>query len=442
MKINDLKKIKGIKHEVGTLGSQQIELTTDSRSINNENVFLALSGERFDAFNFIEGVFDSDIRLVIYEHKDERNQQVEEWNKKFGISFIGVEDTLKFLQDMAAWWIRQWKTQGGTVLGLTGSNGKTTTKELMYGLAKSYFGEKVICTQGNLNNHIGVPLTIMSIKPSNTFAIVEMGTNHHGEIEVLCNIADPDFGFITNIGEAHIEFLGSKEGVFNEKTSLYRYIKENGKLFFVNMEDEYLAELHCEQKTSLFNRENDDLSDIDNKTIEESYNKWNLKSAYYVLKNIFPEGEKSFKKAASEIRLPKNKRSQWIEQDGVTIFLDAYNANPSSMKAAINSFVENDKVDIAQSIFVLGDMNELGRDAIAMHKEVSQLLNDRGAQSAIFIGRHAQDYQSAFNNEAQVFIETNDAKTIWNKVLNTYKFIFVKGSRSLQLESLVDITDP
>lgn len=442
MKIVELKKIPGIIEEFGAYSDKDIILTTDSRSINGENVFLALKGENFDGFTYLTTALEKGVEVVIYTSEAGRDEKVKALSESYpNVLFLGVNNTLKYLQDAASYWVRKWQNDfGGIVFSLTGSNGKTTTKELIYALAKEAFGEKVICTAGNFNNHIGVPLTIFNIKESHQFAIVEMGTNHPGEIEVLCNIANPKFGLITNIGAAHLEFLISLEGVLEEKSALYRYINSHGGMFYINKADPYLSSLKETENSVGFGDTGRELAEIENINIQETYNLWNLKVASFVVSQIFPEQRELFLNKAPLVRLPDNKRSQWIEKKGKTIFLDAYNANPTSMKSAIQSFAKKYESEMNKCVFVLGDMNELGDKAKEFHENVAELLNQLEISNAIFVGRYAHYYSGKFSGNAKCFEKREDLDALWPEVLNSYQYIFLKASRSLQLESLIDIT--
>lgn len=442
MRIIDLKNIKGIIYSKGSYSDRKISLTTDSRGIKEQNVFLALVGENFDGFNYVTSVLESGVEVVIYTDAPGREEKVETLQKSYPhILFIAVKNSLEYLQDCASWWVRKWQDDfGGKVFGLTGSNGKTTTKELLFSFAKEVFGEKVMCTAGNFNNHIGVPLTIFNIQEHHEFAIIEMGTNHHGEIGALCEIANPNYGFITNIGSAHIEFLGDEEGVLKEKSALYRYINKHGGKFYLNLRDKYLKSLEVTKETIAFGESEDFLNELKNDYLSEDYNIWNFKSAFYILCDLCPAEREKLLKISPSVRLPENKRSQWVTQGDQKIFLDAYNANPSSMSFAISSFAKNVQGK-GKALYVLGDMNELGAQASKYHQDIAKQLNDLNVQDAIFVGKFAQDYKSSFSGNGLAFETTAQLKAEWNKVSNSYQYIFLKASRTLQLESLLDITD-
>ncbi|MFG1500463.1 UDP-N-acetylmuramoyl-tripeptide--D-alanyl-D-alanine ligase [Halobacteriovorax sp. XZX-3] len=435
MIISDFNKITGLVKKIGKDLDSEILLSTDSRMPNGKNTFVALKGERFDAYDFIEDAIKNGAKSIVLTYSLEREEQIKTLSNKYTETcFFLVNDSLSFLQEAAKYRITEWKSNGGFVFGLTGSNGKTTTKELLFSLTKSILHDAVICTQGNLNNHIGVPLTIFSIKDDHKFAIVEMGTNHFGEIEVLCEIAQPDYGYITNVGHAHTEFLIDLDGVLKEKSALYRWVKDHGKKFFLNMEDEKLATLAITDK--IIPVSSDNVCEFESEFIKESYNRWNVQAACFILENIF---SLSLFHELKKLRLPENKRAQWINVNDSKIYLDAYNANPTSMKLAITEFAK--QVPSQKNvIFVIGDMNELGDKTQEHHEEIAELLNDLKIKDAIFIGRFSEFYANRYSGESKTFKNLDDFIPNWPSVLNSYDYIFLKASRSLQLERLIDIT--
>ncbi|WP_419168942.1 UDP-N-acetylmuramoyl-tripeptide--D-alanyl-D-alanine ligase [Halobacteriovorax sp.] len=435
MKITDLKNINGLIKIIGTLSEDEISLSTNSKMPNGENLFVALKGDRFDAYNFIEDAISNKAKAFVVTNEEGREEKLKSlYERDNEHIFFLVNDSLKFLQEAAKFRIQEWKNKDGIVFGLTGSNGKTTTKEILFSLAKSFLNDAVVCTQGNLNNHIGVPLTIFSLKDEHKFAIIEMGTNHFGEIETLCEIAQPDFGYITNIGHAHTEFLENLDGVLKEKSALYRWVLKNGVKFYLNCEDAKLATLAQDDKVVLVNKEV--VHPFESDIIKESYNQWNIQASAFILENIFSV---SLAHELKSVRLPKNKRAQWIDVDKTKIYLDAYNANPTSMNLAIREFAKNIPSD-KKVLFVLGDMNELGSETQKHHEDISNVLNSVNAKHAFFIGQYSQYYKNTFKGEAEIYKNLDDLCTKWLSVLNSYDYIFLKASRSLQLERLIDIT--
>ncbi|MFG1494009.1 UDP-N-acetylmuramoyl-tripeptide--D-alanyl-D-alanine ligase [Halobacteriovorax sp. ZH4_bin.1] len=435
MLISDLNKVSGLIISIGKDLDIDILLSTDSRMSDDKNTFVALKGERFDAYSFIPDAIKNGAKAIVLTHSKKREEEIRTLiEKNTELCFFLVEDSLSFLQEAAKFRIIEWKNHGGFVFGLTGSNGKTTTKEMLFSLAKSFLHEAVICTQGNLNNHIGVPLTIFSIKDEHKFAIIEMGTNHFGEIEVLCEIAQPDYGYITNIGHAHTEFLIDLNGVLKEKSALYRWVKDHGKKFFLNMEDEKLATLEVTDKIVPVSKKN--VYEFESDFIKESYNRWNVQASCFVLENIF---SLSLFHELKKLRLPENKRAQWINVNDSKIYLDAYNANPTSMRLAIREFAKQ-VPDTKKVIFIIGDMNELGEKTQEHHEAIADLLNELGIKNSVFIGRFAKFYKNNFSGASQTYANLDDFISNWPVVLNSYDYIFLKASRSLQLERLIDIT--
>ena len=315
------------------------KISTDSRKIEKDAVFFALKGENFDANDFALQVAEDGVAsLVVADRKDLPKHE----------RILIVDDALKALQDLATYHRQQSKA---TVLSITGTNGKTTTKELVSAvLAKKY---NIIHTMGNLNNHIGVPLTLLSIKPETEIAVVEMGASHPGEIDFLCKIADPDYGLITNIGKAHLEGFGSFEGVIKTKTELYRHIKANGKAVFVNQANPLLWEQSEGQERISYGKHCDAFCPVVpaacnpylsvgwrehliQTNLVGSYNFENVAAAigvgqsFGVDDNAIVEGLDAY--------TPTNSRSQVVETQKNRVIMDAYNANPTSMRAALINF--------------------------------------------------------------------------------------------------------
>lgn len=435
MKISDLSNIKGLVKVIGNINDSEISLSTNSKMPKGEKLFIALKGERFDAYNFLEDAIKNGATSFVITNEEGREEAVQELaNDNNELCFFLVSDSLSFLQEAAKFRIEEWKSNDGIVLGLTGSNGKTTTKEILFSLAKSFLNDAVICTQGNLNNHIGVPLTIFTIKDEHKFAIIEMGTNHFGEIAVLCDIAQPDFGYITNVGYAHTEFLKDLDGVLKEKSALYDWVISRGKKFFVNSEDKKLNTLKATDKVVKVSKDN--VHPFQSDIIKEAYNQWNIQAASFVLENIFSV---SLAHELKNIRLPENKRAQWVDVENTKIYLDAYNANPTSMDLAIREFSKNIP-ESKKVLFVLGDMNELGVQTQKHHESIGETLNSINAKHAVFIGQYAKFYENSFAGDAEIYKNLEDLSSKWLSVLNSYDYIFLKASRSLQLEKLIDIT--
>jgi UDP-N-acetylmuramoyl-tripeptide--D-alanyl-D-alanine ligase len=411
------------------------KVSTDSRKIEKDAVFFALKGENFDANDFALQVAEAGVASLVvadrkYLPKHER--------------ILVVDDTLKTLQDLAAYHRSQSKA---TVLSITGTNGKTTTKELVSAvLAKKYH---IIHTMGNLNNHIGVPLTLLSIQPDTEIAVVEMGANHPGEIDFLCKIADPDYGLITNIGKAHLEGFGSFEGVIKTKTELYRHIKSHGKAVFVNQGNPLLWEQSEGQERISYGRHcaafcpvapgacNPYLSVIWRKRLIQthlvgSYNFENVAAAIGVGQYFEVEDDKIVE--ALEAYTPTNSRSQVIETQKNRVIMDAYNANPTSMRAALINF---HTICGENHLLILGDMRELGTASEEEHRTILRLMKELGFKEALLVGQNFCAYNE--NATWKTFEKVGDLCQYLESHPINGKTILVKGSNSIQLGKVLPL---
>ena len=411
------------------------KVSTDSRKIEPQAVFFALKGENFDANDFaLQVAEEGKASLVVADRKDMTKHE----------RIIIVEDSLKALQDLAAYHRSQSKA---IILSITGTNGKTTTKELVSAvLAKKY---NIIHTMGNLNNHIGVPLTLLTIKPETEIAVVEMGANHPGEIDFLCRIADPDFGLITNIGKAHLEGFGSFEGVIKTKTELYRHIKAHGKAVFVNQGNPLLWEQsegqkrigygrHCAADTPVIPGACNPYLSVGWKKhliqthLVGSYNFENVAAAIGV-GQYFKVDENDII-SALESYTPTNSRSQVIETQKNRILMDAYNANPTSMRAALINFAN---ICGEQHLLILGDMRELGSASEEEHRNILALMKELGYKEAFLVGQNFSAYND--NSNWKTFDKVEDLyQHIENHPIEG-RHILVKGSRGIQLEKVLPL---
>ena len=438
-----------------------LKINTDSRSFQAGETFVALVGDNFDAFNYVEGVLNQDAKVVVINFTEERADLFSILSLFYPkIIFITVTDTLLFIQELACLHIDSWKKADPSriVIGITGSNGKTTHKEMIYFLMNEILPEKILATKGNLNNHIGVPLTIFRLEKKHKVAIIEMGMNHGGEIKVLCDIAKPQHGMITNIGAAHIEFLETMDNIFKEKSTLYDSVVKNSKgkgMFVVNGDDHYLKNLKKTKGLTTFGEKNGDVkinirsNEIDihmtkndmlinNKNIFEHHNLKNLAGTTIFVMKLFPKKSKLILEAACRYQQPSMNRSQWENN----IFLDAYNANPSSMRVSLDSFVtimKNKNISLDDCYFILGDMNELGDHAAPMHKEIANHVKELGIKNLTFLGRYREFYKDGYPNPLSSYLTKEEFRDDWVKIKKSYKFIFIKASRSLQLESLMNL---
>lgn len=402
-------------------------ICTDTRKVKKGNLFFALKGNNFNANQFAEHALQKGCSYAII---DEANFQKDE-------RYIVVENVLKTLQELASYHRKQLNCP---VIGITGTNGKTTTKELITAVLRK--GLKTHSTQGNLNNHIGVPLTLLSTPLNAEMLIVEMGANHPKEIASLSDIAQPSYGIITNIGKAHLEGFGGYQGVIETKKELYDYLLKNENTVFVNQNDQLLMELSEEQNRILYGEEAKSYLANPFATITfkgervqsrlvGSYNCSNI-SAACAIGDFFKISITEIKEAIANYT-PTNNRSQIKKTaQGNILILDAYNANPSSVTVAIESF---NKMIGESKVVILGDMLELGEDAITEHQNIIQQLEKGDYNKVLLVG----EYFSKCKHSFRAFENTESlARWLENQPLKN-RNILLKGSRGIQLESLETI---
>lgn len=460
-----LKNVKSVKTILNAknkhLKEFKLDISTDSRTISKGQCFVALVGENFDGFSYLEQVLNAEAKVVVFTLTKEREELLPMLAAIYAdVIFITVDDTLAFIQQLAHEHMLAWKKakKSRLVIGITGSNGKTTHKEMVFALLNSIFPKKVLATKGNLNNHIGVPLTLFNLTSKHEVAIIEMGMSGFGEIKALCDIADPMAGMITNIGAAHIEFLKTMENILKEKGSLYDAVVKNTKgkgVFVVNADDEYLRKLTKSKGLLTYGESNGDVrlemngqelhlknKQLDirftNNNLPEPHNLKNLAGTLLFCVTLFPKFQKKLIAAAANYTQPSMNRSQWMNN----IFLDAYNANPSSMKISLDSFVKvmkQKQISLDDCYFVLGDMNELGEHAPSMHESIGKLLMDLGIHNVAFIGRYREFYLRGFSEKCLSYATKEEFLDEWKGIQKKYKFLFIKASRSLKLETLVKL---
>ena len=406
-------------------------ISIDSRKIEKGTIFFAFSGESFDAATKAEDAIQNGAVAVIVEKKEYENI-----DKKI----FYVPSTLDFLQKLALFHRRQLQIP---IIGLTGSNGKTTTKELISSvLARKY---KTQYTFGNLNNHIGVPLTLLSIMKEHEIAVIEMGANHQKEIELLCSLAEPNIGYITNFGKAHLEGFGGFEGVIKGKSELYDYLKENDQTILVNEVDEIQRE-----KTKNYSKKitfgADDSQYYFEKFVENNlvgitykgqkiqsnltgdYNFTNICAAVSLGLHFDIDFEEI--KAAIENYKPTNMRSQVVEKNGKTLVLDTYNANPSSMALSLNNFSQF----TGSKTVIIGDMLELGEESVTEHQKIWELAQSLNLDEIITVGsifKQVNPSEKSFKNTDDLieYLKQNPIKN---------KNILLKGSRGIALEKVIE----
>ncbi|MGN6194304.1 MAG: UDP-N-acetylmuramoyl-tripeptide--D-alanyl-D-alanine ligase [Ginsengibacter sp.] len=409
-------------------------IQTDSRKIEKNDIFFALKGPNFNGNQFAKQALQSGAAYVVADEPVGFED-----NKIFY-----TNDVLETLQQLAKYHREQFSIP---FVAITGSNGKTTTKELLHAvLATTY---KTYTTKGNLNNHIGIPLTILKIKADAEIAVIEMGANHQHEIEGYCEYAQPTHGLITNIGKAHLEGFGGEEGVKKGKGELFEYLKNNNGTVFVNTDDMAVFDLSKPINNAIFYGsksenakgiivKNDPFIEvkIEGKTsftiqtsLVGSYNLPNILAAVCVGKYFKIDVEK-IKDAIQNYR-PSNSRSQLIQKDSNSIILDAYNANPGSMKAAIENFA---KMKGDKKILLLGSMMELGSDSKKEHEEIISLVGQSKWNAVVLVGKNFGEIKNDYIN----FESSVQAKE-WLKDQHLENAqILIKGSRSMQMEKVLE----
>ncbi len=406
-------------------------VSIDTRKIESNSLFVAIKGERFDANTFAKEALEKGASYVII---DDENYHIDQRT-------IVVDNSLTTLQELAQFHRNYLKLP---IIALTGSNGKTTTKELINCVLSKKFRTKA--TVGNLNNHIGVPLTLLSFSTATEIGIVEMGANHQKEIEFLCEIAQPDFGYITNFGKAHLEGFGGVEGVIKGKSEMYAYLEHNQKKAFVNLDDAIQEEKTTSIERITFSQQYQNAfvyikEATANPLVKISYNAISIHShliGLYNANNInaaitigaYFEISDDQIKDAIESYIPENNRSQLLTKDTNEIILDAYNANPSSMKVALENFLQLDKPN---KVAIIGDMFELGDDSLNEHKMIVEQLVLAVETQCIFIGNDF--YANKIERTHFTFFKNFDdfASFLQDNPI-TNKMILIKGSRGMALE--------
>ena len=446
-------------------------VTTDSRNCREGSIFFALKGEKFDGNDFIGQALRNGAAFAVGDRDGLPDDK----------RIIRVDDALLSLQNLASYHRKQLNPE---VIAITGSNGKTTTKELIAAALSTL--HPVLFTQGNLNNHIGVPLTLLQIKPFHHFAVIEMGANHPGEIRTLCRIVDPDFGLITNVGRAHLEGFGSFEGVVRTKTELYEYIREKNGSVFVNADNLILKKRSRNIKNIYYGTSPEAF--IQGKIIEsESF----LEMDWWVSQNSFKQMEDRWmafgyhlqderpeilfkkhrvktqlvgnynfenvlaaisvavyfnpcKEALHEIFLqlnqaiaaysPTNNRSQSLKTERNHLIIDAYNSNPSSMKAALDNFLS---LNVSPKLAIIGEMKELGEYSREEHRQLVGMLRESAIDRVMLCGESFLDTNS-MAPEWMVFQHTGELLDFLRSETVSGFHILIKGSRANQLEKTIE----
>jgi UDP-N-acetylmuramoyl-tripeptide--D-alanyl-D-alanine ligase len=428
--------------ELYTLFLQFPSIQTDTRKIKSGDLFFALKGPNFNGNQFAAQALNSGAAYAVVD------ELIENANEKI----ILVADVLQALHQLAHYHRKQFISISDKkqvpFIAITGSNGKTTSKELMHAVLSSTY--KTYTTEGNLNNHIGIPLTILKIKADAEIAIVEMGANHQKEIESYCAYTMPTHGVITNCGKAHLEGFGGVEGIRKGKGELFDYLRANDGTAFIMNDYDYLREM-CQGIDEVITYGTQDCFVTGNVKASSTFLEVNIISGAdigtiktnlvgeYNLPNVLlaVAAGKYFNvpdakiKEALESYTPSNSRSQLIEKDGNNIILDAYNANPSSMKAAIENFA---KMEGSTKVLILGGMMELGAESVQEHQALVDLINNYNWTNVVLVGG---DFDKVNHN--YLSFKNAEQASIWFKQQHFKNAgILVKGSRSTQMEKVLN----
>ncbi|WP_339657550.1 UDP-N-acetylmuramoyl-tripeptide--D-alanyl-D-alanine ligase [Flavobacterium frigidarium] len=422
--------------EIHSLFLQCDSISTDTRKIEPNSFFVALKGDNFDANAFAEQAIALGAKYVL----------IDDESSKISSQTILVKNCLETLQKLAKYHRGYLKIP---IIALTGSNGKTTTKELINVVLSQKFNTKA--TVGNLNNHIGVPLTLLSFNETTEIGIVEMGANHKKEIEFLCSLATPDYGYITNFGKAHLEGFGGIEGVIQGKSEMYNYLQANNKVAFINLDDKIQVERtknirnysyginNLKADINIYAISADPLVTVSvlDKTISSNliglYNATNINAAI-TIGTYFGVNSNQIK-IALENYTPANNRSQLINKESNKIILDAYNANPSSMAVAITNFAQ---LEDKNKIMILGDMFELGEESQIEHQLIVQKAQEAIDIKCHFIGSLFYKCRKSFLSLH--FHETfEDFENYFKEIKITDSTLLIKGSRGMKLERVLNI---
>lgn len=411
-------------------------VVTDSRKLTQNCFFIALRGENFDGNQFAETAIAQGAKYALVDRPE---------IAKKSDRLLLVDNTLESLQELAQYHRNKLKAK---IIALTGSNGKTTTKELIMSVLGKKFDTKA--TKGNLNNHIGVPLTLLDFDQNTEIGIVEMGANHQKEIDFLCQLAQPDIGLITNFGEAHLEGFGGVEGVIKGKSELYKYLSQTNGTIILNIDDSIQSkwesysphytfgeDAKADCRLEYLKRKSQPLAiSTKGKTIESQlfgeYNYSNIAVAV-ALGEFFDLNLEQIEEGISGYR-PTNNRSQIIHKGTNKITLDAYNANPSSMKASITSFVDNRE---KKGVVILGDMFELGTQTASAHQEILNLVVETNVEDILVVGKYFFKTQTQ-DPRVQYFSTLEEIKNFLIQNPFDKSDILIKGSRGMTLETLLE----
>ncbi|HOU67240.1 MAG TPA: UDP-N-acetylmuramoyl-tripeptide--D-alanyl-D-alanine ligase [Paludibacteraceae bacterium] len=418
--------------EIYSLYKAHPSITTDSRNCSENSIFFAMKGVSFNGNEYAQKAIENGCSYAFVDEKQYAN----------GTNILYVENCLSTLQQLAKF---HRVTLGTKIIGITGTNGKTTTKELVSAVLQRKYS--TLYTQGNFNNHLGVPLTLLRLTSEHEIAVVEMGANHPGEIRELVEIVRPNYGIITNVGKAHLEGFGSFEGVVKTKAALYEFLRETNGEIFINYDNEILQSISSGIKAFKFGKNSnyDVVADIyssdpflsvewHDKIIQThligAYNFENVMAAIAVGHKMGISDDEIV--AAIEAYEPTNNRSQFKDSGRNQLIIDAYNANPTSMNASLHDFLQMNKPN---KIVILGDMKELGADSMKEHVAIAELLKKSDLKDVFLIGPCFMESTDQFHR-----FETTDELIDWlrlNPINNSN--LLIKGSNSMHLTKVVDL---
>jgi len=418
-------------------------VTTDSRNTPKNSIFFALKGANFNGNKYAKQALQSGCSYAI----------VDEAEYATSSNIILVEDSLKALQQLANYHRNTLKTP---IIAITGTNGKTTTKELVTSvLGKEH---KIISTAGNYNNHIGVPLTLLQIKKDHEIAVIEMGANHIGEIKELCEIAEPNYGLITNIGYAHLEGFGSYENIVKTKGELYDYIRtrKEGKLF-VDYNNPVLRKISEGITSIYYGLDNEEEQFVTGKVISANPYltfKWKMATNYHTVETQLI-GDYNLSNALAAITIgkyfgvkgdliskaiaeyePNNSRSQLKETPQNMLIVDSYNANPTSMLAALQNF---DQMQVKHKVLILGEMKELGPDSSVEHQRIIDYIQHHNFNKVFLVGENFKPTEHQSNWKFTNFKDVNELLEYLQKNPIQDNYVLLKGSRGVQLEKAIEL---
>jgi UDP-N-acetylmuramoyl-tripeptide--D-alanyl-D-alanine ligase len=452
--INDLEKIDHVlKYNFEKLKTRSFSgVGIDSRTIKKNEIFFSIAGENTDGHNYLDQVFKKNIPLAIVNEKWFRKNE-SKFTKKI---FLVVKDTIKSLGDLANVHRRKFDIP---VLCIGGANGKTTTKDLTADVLSQKY--KILKSEGNFNNHIGLPLTIFRLNRSHEFCVLEVGCNHFGEINYLCNIAEPDFGLVTNIGREHLEFFKTLKGVARAEFELYDYLKDKKrKILFMNYDDEYIrnygkkirnkftysykqrSDVKGEFKKYTKNFEPVIKINFKNKFITTKVSTFGKHSIYNGLAaaavgEYFDVSGIKIKKALSNFKLRSSKRMEVLNAKGLVVINDTYNSNPESVKMGLESLKEFKSK--GEKFVILSDMLELGKSSVKEHKQIGKLVNELGFKNLYTTGKESYNiFLSAKGVKNNFYFENkNDLAEMLKINLNKGDTVYIKGSRGMKMEEVV-----